>query len=141
MLLLNLLSFDNQIVTIEPHSVAFSDSIYGGASHFWPLDSITGIKDVVADKKASVYGNDGVSLKGKGSGYLEIDTGKAAMNLGEYKDMCLIESKDCRSGMTMTFWLRIHRAVPNRKPIDLLNIKASSSIDIIKIRMVNYRRE
>jgi len=120
------------------NAVYSTDSIYGGASHFWPLDSITGIKEVVADKKATIYGNDGVSLKGKGNGYLEIDTGKAALNLGEYKDKCLIESKDCRSGMTMTFWLRIHRAVPNRKPIDLLNIKSSSSIDIIKVKMMNY---
>ena len=113
--------------------------MYGQASHFWPLDSITGIKDVIINRKASIYGNDGVSLKGKGNGFLEIDSAKAALNLGEYSDACLIESKNCKNGMTITFWIRIKESVPNGKVIDLFSIKGSHFVNIIKVKLINKK--
>ena len=117
----------------------FSGSIYRKASHFWPLDSITGIKDVVYNRKASIYGNEGVSLKGKGSGFLELDTGKAALNLGEYSDICLVESKHCKNGMTITFWIRIQEAASNGKAIDIMSIKGGNPIDIVRVTLINNK--
>ena len=113
--------------------------MYGKAAHFWPLDSITGIKDVVNNKKASIYGNYGVSLKGKGDGFLEVNTGKAALNLGGYSDTCLIKSRLCKNGVTITFWIRIQQSVPNGKVIDLFSIQGNNSIDILTVKLINNK--
>lgn len=137
---------NNAVMQISKHlhSLTFNSSseyAYKDASHYWPLDPILGIEDLVTGDVASIFGDEGVALKGRGNGFMEVKMGSSALMLGEYREKCLVAPEDCKYGITVTKWIRIEKTISSNKSFDLLKMKASDFIDIIRISFNDFESE
>ncbi len=83
--------------------------------------------------EATIYGMNGVSLTGKGDAYMEIQLGKAAVRFGEYDHVCLTDLKQCKSGMTLSFWLNCQVSMNDSVQFDLITLTSNFDEPIIKI--------
>ena len=121
--------------------VYFVGSVYKNASHYWPLDYISEMKDLVTHKEATVSGTEGVRLNGKGDGFMEMQVGKAAIRLGEYNHKCLLSLANCDNGLTITFWLRLLEAPGGSNTVDLLSLKSNTGFYVIRVALESTSSE
>ncbi|XP_065069938.1 uncharacterized protein LOC135694960 isoform X2 [Rhopilema esculentum] len=123
------------VILIVAWSALVEGSVYKNASHYWPLDYISEMKDLVTHKEATVTGTDGVQLNGKGDGFMEMQVGKAAIRLGEYNHKCMLSLANCDNGLTITFWLRLLEAPGSSNTVDLLSLRSSTGFYVIRVAL------
>lgn len=68
---------------------------------------------------------------------MELFPGKSIVNLGQFTDSCLINSNDCKSGITITLWIKIVQTRATGELFDLFRIRKDGFTDLIKIGL-NY---
>ena len=90
--------------------------------------------------EALIYGVDGVSLRGKGNGYMELQLGKSAVRLGEYSHPCLTDLSMCKSGFTLSFWINFEgvqdgSSTIKANDIDIITLTSSKNSILLKIAL------
>jgi len=78
---------------------------YDKAAHYWPLDTNTGVLDVITNTTGIRDGRDrSLFFRGPGPGYMFVR--QSRLKFGSFEGTCIVDPSKCGTNLTVSLWIK-----------------------------------